>query len=195
MRCDAWLRPLPKGSKKLMRKPFDKKQTDKNFVRRNEQIRIPRVLVVKDGVRLGTFPTFEALRMAREEGLDLVEVAPFERPPVCAIMDYGKNKYEEKKKQKKQQAIQKEKEISFRYVIDDHDLLVKANQIRGWLEDGDRVKITVKFKARENAHKDKGMAVVNSLLVMLEGQCRVEKPPGFEGSQIITRLLPKKKDK
>lgn len=179
-----------------MRKTFETNQSNKNLVRKNEQIRIPRVLVVRDGVRLGTFPTFEALQMARDEGLDLVEIAPLERPPVCAILDYGRHKYEEKKKQKeKHQNTQKEKEVSFRYVIDDNDLKTKANHIRGWLEEGDRVKITVKFKARENAHKDKGMTAINNLLTMLENDCRIEKAPGFEGNQIIAKILPKKKEK
>lgn len=179
----------------MMKKAFDKR-TDKNFVRKNEQIRIPRVLVVKEGIRLGVYPTFEALRMAREEGLDLVEVAPYEKPPVCSIMDYGKFKYDEKKKQKeKQQVVQKEKEIVFRYVIDDHDLNTKINQVRNWLEDGDRVKITVKFKARENAHKDRGMTVITKLINTVEDIARVDKPPSFEGNQIVAKLLPKRKDK
>jgi translation initiation factor IF-3 len=172
-----------------------KKSDDRNFVRRNEQIRIPRVLIVKEGVRLGVYPTYEAIRMARDEGLDLVEIAPNERPPVCSIMDYGRYKYDQQKKQKERKTnIQKEKEASFRYVINDHDLLTKTNQIKGWLEEGDRVKITIKFKARENAHREQGMVTIKKCLEKLADISNVEREPGFEGNQIVCRLLPKKKD-
>lgn len=175
---------------------FTKKpERDRSFVRRNEQIRIPRVLVVKEGNKLGVFPTYEAIRMARDEGLDLVEIAPNERPPVCSIMDYGRYKYDQQKKQKERKGnIQKEKEVSFRYVIDDHDLITKTNQIKGWLEDGDRVKITIKFKARENAHRDQGMVVIKKCLAGLTECGSIEREPAFEGNQIVCRLLPKKKD-
>lgn len=175
---------------------FTKKtEQDRNFVRRNEQIRIPRVLVVRDGTKIGVFPTWEAIRMARDEGLDLVEIAPHERPPVCSIMDYGRYKYDQQKKNKERKTnIQKEKEISFRYVIDDHDLMVKTNQIKGWLEEGDRVKIAIKFKARENAHKEQGMVVIRKCLEGLNGIGNVEREPAFEGNQIICRLMPKKKE-
>ena len=129
----------------MMNKNFKKnQQKDKFFVRRNEGIRIPQVLLVEDGVKLGVFKTADALRMARDKGLDLVEVAPHAKPhPVCSIMDYGKYRFEMQQKKKKQEKNSgpKEKEISFRYVIDDHDLQTKVNQIKGYLEKGDRVKI------------------------------------------------------
>lgn len=130
--------------------------------------------------------------MARNEGLDLVEISPQSRPPVCSIMDYGKYKYDEKKKKQAQKHTgPKEKEVSFRYVIDDHDLNVKINQMKRFLEEGDRVKITVKFKARENAHKDQGMLLIKKCLEQFPDAV-VEKPPGFEGNQIVCRLSPKK---
>jgi translation initiation factor IF-3 len=175
---------------------FTKKpERDQNFVRRNEQIRIPKVLVVRDGVRLGVYSTYDAIRMARDEGLDLVEIAPRERPVVCSIMDYGRYKYDQQKKQKERKTnTQKEKEVSFRYVINDHDLMIKTNQIKSWLEDGDRVKITIKFKSRENAHRDQGMVVIKKCLEALNDYGTIEREPAFEGSQIICRLLPKKKD-
>jgi translation initiation factor IF-3 len=172
---------------------FNKRpQQQKNFTRVNEQIRISPVLVVKDGQKLGTMPNFEALRLARDEGLDLVEISPTARPPVCSIMDYGKFKFDQSKKKKENKgAAQKEKEVSFRYIIGDHDLETKVNQIKGWLEEGERVKITVKFKGRENAHKDEGMTVINKCLELLKDVANVEKKPTFEGSQIITRLTKK----
>lgn len=165
----------------------------KNFTRVNEQIRISPVFVVKDGQKLGTMPNYEALRMARDEGLDLVEVSPNSRPPVCSIMDYGKFKFDQSKKKKEQSGnSQKEKEVSFRYIIGDHDLETKVNQIKGWLESGERVKVTVKFKGRENAHKDEGMAVINKCLDLLKEVATVEKKPSFEGNQIIARLTKNK---
>lgn len=168
------------------------KQENRDFTRKNEQIRVPRVLLVKDGQKLGEYRTYDALQMAREEGLDLVEVAPNARPPVCAIMDYGKYKYDQAKKSKQGNGPKEPKEISFRYVIDDHDLLTKTNQIRNWLDHGERVKITVKFKARENAHKEQGMEAIKKCLAGL-GEVVVEKAPSFEGNQIIARVVAKTK--
>jgi len=173
----------------------NQQKNDKFFVRKNEMIRIPQVLLVKDGVKMGVFKTFEALRMARDEGLDLVEVAPHAKPfPVCSIIDYGKYKFDMQQKKKKQEKNSgpKEKEISFRYVIDDHDLQTKVNQIKGYLEKGDRVKITVKFKGRENAHKDQGMVVIKQCLEALTEVADVEKQPSFEGGQITARVVAKK---
>ncbi len=172
---------------------FNKKnpQQKGNYTRVNEQIRISPIFVVKDGQKLGIMPNFEALRLARDEGLDLVEVSPNARPPVCSIMDYGKFKFDQSKKKKEKGNAQKEKEVSFRYVVGDHDLETKINQIKGWLEEGERVKITVKFKGRENAHKDEGMLVINKCLDLLKEVATVEKKPSFEGSQIIARLTKK----
>lgn len=169
------------------------KQQKRNFVRCNERIRIPEVLLVQDGKNLGVVKTSEALAKARSAGLDLVEVAPQARPPVCQIMDYGKYMYEKQKREKhKASSQQKEKEISFRYVIDDNDLQTKANQIRKFIEKGLKVKVVVKFKAREKAHKDKGFTALEKLIVMLDDVCSVEKAPGFEGHNVTARLDAKK---
>ena len=157
-----------------------------NFVRSNERIRIYEVLLIHEGQNLGVMRTQDALAKAREIGLDLVEVAPNSRPPVCQIMDYGKHMYEKNKKKK--QHVVKEKEVSFRYVIDDHDLETKANQIRKFIGKGHKVKVVVKFKAREKAHKDKGFVVIEKLIVMLGDVVIVEKSPGFEGHCITARL-------
>lgn len=163
---------------------------NKSFVRKNEQIRAPKVLLVKDGARVGQFDTAAAIRMARDAGLDLVEVSPNKDMPVCQIVDYGKFKFEQAKKEKDKQknAGPKDKEISFRYVIDDGDLQTKINQIRKFLEHGDRVKITVKFKARENAHREQGLALVQKCVQQLTDVASVEKAPGFEGNTVTCRL-------
>lgn len=172
---------------------YNKDNNNKKFVRRNEQIRVPKVLLIKDGQNMGTYPTFEAIKMAREEGMDLVEVSPNANPPVCSIIDYGKFCYEQQKKKKSQKGgQQKEKDISFRYVIDDHDLLTKANQARTFLEKGYRVKLIVKFKARENAHKDQGFVVIKRCLELLHDLVTPEKPPAFEGNQVTCCLEVKK---
>jgi len=165
----------------------------KDFVRRNEQIRVPQVLVVEDGRKVGVMATSIALAKAREVGLDLVEVAAQARPPVCQIMDYGKFMFEKQKKEKdKSHNSQKEKDISFRYVIDEHDLQTKANAAKKFLERGDKVRVVVKFKAREKAHKDKGFEALNKLVGMLTEVAELEKPPMFEGSNITARLQAKK---
>lgn len=168
------------------------RKDERNFVRKNEQIRCPKVLLVKDGQKLGQFTSFEALRIAREEGLDLVEVAPNAQPPVCSIMDYGKYRFDQQIREKeKKHSGPKEKEVTFRYVISDNDLNVKVNQVKSMIEDGDRVRIAIKFKARENAHKDQGMRVINRCLELLKDAVNVDKAPGFEGNQIACKVSPK----
>jgi translation initiation factor IF-3 len=158
----------------------------------NHQIRVPKVMLIKDGNKLGIFNTDVARNMAFEAGLDLVEVSPQASPPVCLIMDYGKFKYEQQKKKKSQkQAIVKEKEIVFRYVIEDHDLDTKINHAKELLDKGDKVKLVVKFKRRENAHKEQGFTVLSRCLEKL-ADYSIEKMPAFEGDRITARLAPKK---
>lgn len=169
-------------------KKKNKYEQNKNFVRCNERIRIPQVLVVYDGQNLGVMKTSDAQQKAKAMGLDLVEVAPKARPPVCQIMDYGKFMYDKRKKSKSKSHAKRDKEVSFRYVIDDHDLETKANQIRKFLGKGMKVKAVVKFKAREKIHKDKGFVALNKLIAMLEDVASVEKAPGFEGHNITARL-------
>lgn len=167
----------------------------KDFVRHNEQIRVPQVLVIENGRNIGTMPTSIALAKARAAGLDLVEVAAQAKPPVCQIMDYGKfmfDKQKQKKDKDKSGGQHKEKEISFRYVIDEHDLQTKANAAKKFLEKGDKVKVVVKFKQREKAHKDKGFEALDKLVAMVEDVATLEKPASFEGSNIVARLQAKK---
>jgi len=172
---------------------FNKPERRKDFVRKNEQIRVPQVLVVEEGRNIGVMATSIALAKARSLGLDLVEVSAQARPPVCQIMDYGKFMFEKQKKEKdKSRNMHKEKEISFRYVIDEHDLQTKANAAKRFLEKGDKVRVVVKFKAREKAHKDKGFETLNKLVSMVAEVADLEKPASFEGSNIIARLQAKK---
>ncbi|CAE7860220.1 unnamed protein product [Symbiodinium microadriaticum] len=168
----------------------------KDFVRHNHQIRVPNVRLVKDGENLGVVPVAQAQSEAKKAGLDLVEVAPNARPPVCAIMDYGKYMFERSKKAKENKASkQKEKEISFRYVISGHDLETKANQARKFLEKGDRVKLVVKFKKREKAHKNQGWDAIKNMIELLSDVAVVEKEPAYEGGNIAARLELKKESK
>lgn len=165
----------------------------KDFVRHNEQIRVPQVLVIENGRNIGVMATSIALAKARAAGLDLVEVAAQAKPPVCQIMDYGKFMFDKQKKEKdKTQNNHKEKELSFRYVIDDHDLATKANAARRFLERGDKVRVVVKFKAREKAHKDKGFEALDKLISLVADVATLEKPAAFEGSNIVARLQAKK---
>lgn len=166
---------------------FDK-SAKKTWVRHNEQIRILQICVIQDGKNLGTMFTRDALVLARSVGLDLVEVAPNVRPPVCRIMDYGKFMFDKSKKDKKQSSGQKEKEICFRYVIDSHDLETKANQAKRFLEKGMKVKLVVKFKQREKAHKDLGFDILAKAIELLKDVASVETEPRHEGGQVIAKL-------
>jgi translation initiation factor IF-3 len=155
------------------------------------------VRVIDDsGENLGEFSTEEAMQMAREKGLDLVEVAPMARPPVCKITDFGKMKYEKKKKEavaRKNQATVELKEIKVRPKTDDHDMEVKVRQIRQFLEDGDKVKITVRFRGREIAHRDIGEEQCKRLASMVAEVAVVEQPARMDGRQMVMMLAPAKK--
>lgn len=159
----------------------------------NEQIRISPVRVISaTGEQLGIMTTDEALRIAREAELDLVEVAPNERPPVCRIMDYGKFKYQQKKRQHKGQAHQiRVKEIRVRPKTDEHDIEVKVRQARDFLIHKAKVVLSVVFRGRELAHVEEGHRVVNQILKSLEDVGRVESPPSQQGKRIICTLAPK----
>ncbi|MCY2967784.1 MAG: translation initiation factor IF-3 [Planctomycetota bacterium] len=160
----------------------------------NEQIRLSPVRVVsQDGGMLGAMPTAEALDLARQAGLDLVEVAPDERPPVCRIMDYGKFKYEQKKRQSKNAKTHQVqiKEIRLRPKTGEHDVEFKVRQARGFLTDRDKVKVTVQFKGREMAHVDRGREIIQGVITQLEDIAKVEKAPMMEGRNMTAVLTPK----
>lgn len=145
-----------------------------------------------DGEMLGVMPTSEAMKIAIEAGLDLVEVAPGERPPVCRILDYGKFKYEQKKKQAKSSRKSHQvqvKEIRFRPKIGDHDIDFKVKQARSFLGEHDKVKLNVQFRGRENAHHDLGREILQGVITALDDVAKVEKPPAMEGGRNMTAVL------
>lgn len=162
-------------------------------MRVNEQIRISPLRVVDaEGQQLGILTREAALSAARQAGLDLVEVAPTERPPVCRIMDYGKFKYEQKKKVAKQKTHHVQtKEIRVRPKTGDHDIMVKVHHAREFLQHKNKVLVKVEFRGREMAHIEQGRAVMASVLKQLEDMARIEKPPSMEGRRLTALLAPK----
>lgn len=179
----------------LPRVPFRREPPPRDEHRINERIRVPRVkLVDENGVMIGEIPTDQARQMARERGYDLVEVAADARPPVCKLLDYGKYKYEQKKKQHKskvKQHIQKVKEVRLRPLTDEHDLSTKVKKAREILEGGDKVLITIFFRGREMAHKDIGRAKMGRILKSLEDVGKVEHDVSMQGPRMQMTLLPK----
>jgi translation initiation factor IF-3 len=150
-------------------------------------------LVGVNGESLGVMPTSQAMEMAREANLDLVEVAPNERPPVCKIMDFGKFKFQQKQKQKDKAKShhQKLKEIRVRPKTGEHDVEVKINQARRFLEHKDKVLVNVLFRGRELQHIEEGQRIIQSILEKLADIAKVERPPSMEGKRMTTMLAPK----
>ena len=159
----------------------------------NEQIRITPIRVISaEGGQLGIIPTEEALNLAREAGLDLVEVAPNEKPPVCRIMDFGKFKYQQKKKLHKTHVHHtKIKEIRLRPKTGEHDIEFKVNQAKGFLMHKDKVIVSVVFRGRELAHIDEGQRVMKNILTHLDPVGKVESPPQQMGRRLVCTLAPK----
>ena len=159
----------------------------------NEGIRVPQVRVItEEGEQLGIMSTSEALDKARQAGLDLVEVASDGRPPVCRIMDYGKYRYQQKKRTSKQHVHQsKLKEVWLHPKTGEHDLLVKVNKAREFLTNKDKVQITVKFRGRENAHLEEGSKILYRMIEMLEDIGKLEAPPKHAQKQVLCTLSPK----
>lgn len=151
-------------------------------------------LVGADGEMVGVVSLRDGLIMAEEAGLDLVEVSPNAEPPVCKILDYGKFKYEAQKKKneaKKKQKVIEVKEIKLRPNIDDNDYMVKMRNMRKFLEEGDKVKVTLRFRGRELAHQDLGMKVLERVKVELDDLGKVEQHPKMEGRQMVMVIAPK----
>ena len=148
-------------------------------------------MVNHDGELLGVIETAKAMALALEAGLDLVEVAPKERPPVCRIMDYGKFKYEQKRKAAKNTKVHQTqlKEIRLRPKIGEHDIDFKMKKARDFLMHRDKVKLTVMFRGRENAHHEKGREVLESIVTSLEDIAKLEKPPGMESGRSMSAIL------
>tara|TARA_B100000401_G_scaffold407759_1_gene324173 strand:+ start:549 stop:1010 length:462 start_codon:yes stop_codon:yes gene_type:complete len=151
-------------------------------------------LIDEDGGQLGILPIKEAIEMAAGKGLDVVEVSPNTEPPVCKILDYGKYLFEQKKKtqgaKKKQKTIQV-KEIKFRPLIEKGDYEVKVNKIRDFIEQGNKVKISLRYRGREMRHVELGHDLLKRVLTDIEGISSVEQEVQFEGRQLITVVAPK----
>lgn len=167
----------------------------KKFVRVNDQIKSPKVRVISiTGEQIGILDINQALKLAEEEGFDLVEVAPNGNPPVCKLMDYGKYKYELSKKEKiikKKQHTIHVKELRFRPKIEEHDFEFKTRNARKFLESGNKVKATVIFKGREMTHQEFGEQVLNQLAELLSDIAKIEKPIQMEGRNMVMFLTKK----
>jgi translation initiation factor IF-3 len=166
------------------------------FVRINDRIRAKEVRVIdEEGKQLGIMPPFEALKLARGQGLDLVEVAPTASPPVCRIINYGKYLYQLSKRQHEARKHQKSielKEVKFRTRTSEHDFEVKRNHILRFLEEGSKVKATIMFRGREMAHKEIGMEMMKRLIEELGEAAQVETRPKLEGPNLTAIIAPKK---
>ncbi len=171
---------------------FDSKQN-----RRNHEIRVPRVRVIgSDGEMIGVLSRDEALARAEEEELDLVEIQPNADPPVCKIMDFGKFKFEQQKKASEAKKKQKQveiKELKFRPVTDEGDYQIKLRNMRRFLEEGDKVKVNIRFRGREMSHQELGREMAARIEADLGDDVVIESRPRLEGRQMVMMIAPKKK--
>lgn len=165
-------------------------------LRTNKDIRSREVRLIDDeGEQKGIISLDDAIQMANDAGLDLVEVAPNANPPVCKILDYGKYKFEQEKKLKesrKKQKLVKMKEIRMQPKIEKHDLAFKAKHVKQFLNEGNKVKVTIRFRGRELAHTELGKVVLENVLKLLEDGFNVDRPPQMEGRFMSMILSPKK---
>ena len=170
---------------------------NKNGQRINEMIRVREVRLIDDeGNQKGIVPTLEALKLAKEKDLDLVEVSPNANPPVCKILDYGKYRFEQEKKlreSKKNQKVLKLKEIRMQPKIGPGDLDTKAKHVQEFLDEGDKVKVTIRFRGRELAHTELGYDVLNEVLKRLTSAYVVEKQPAMDGKTMSMTFSAKAK--
>ncbi len=164
-------------------------------MRVNDEIRVKEVRVIDvNGNQLGIMPIAAALRLAEEKELDLVEVAPQAKPPVCRLMDYGKYKYEQSKREKeakKKQRMINIKEVKLRLNIEDHDFLVKARSAERFLRDGDKVKATIMFRGREIVHPQLGQMLLSRLAEHVKEISTIERQPKLEGKNMVMVLAPR----
>ncbi len=177
------------------RRPMDPRDKRPPQTRVNHRIRVPEVrLIGADGQPVGVVATHEALRMAQDAGLDLVEVNAKSDPPVCKILDFGKMKYEDKKKAaeaRRKQTVIEIKELKLRPKTDDHDLNVKINHARRFLEFGNKVKFTVRFRGREITHPERAMMQLEQILKGVEDLSQTELTPRLDGRTMILQVAPK----
>ena len=161
----------------------------------NEEIRIPQVrLIDQDGEMQGVLTVREAMQRAFAVGLDLVEISPNADPPVCKILDFGKFKYEQQKKKneaKKKQKVIEIKEIKVRPNIDENDYQVKMRAMKSFIEEGDKVKVTLRFRGREMAHQDLGVKVLERIRAEMDEAAKVEQMPRLENRQMVMVLSPR----
>ena len=174
------------------------KRSAKSFIRINDRIRAREIRVIdENGEQMGILAPFEALRIARERGLDLVEVSPNAVPPVCRIQDYGRFLYEKEKSERaarKRQKVITLKEVKFSVTVDEHDYQTKKNQSVRFLNDGDKVKASLRFRGRQMAHRDLGYKIINRLIMDIGEAGVVEFMPRMEGNILHAILAPTKKD-
>ena len=167
----------------------------KDGPRTNDEIRNAQVqLIDQDGTNQGTVETIAAIKMAMEAGMDLVEIAPNSSPPVCKIMDYGKYMVQAQKKAaaaRKRQKIVEIEEIKLRPMIDDHDYNVKMKAMQRFFEEGDKVKITLRYRGREMAHQEIGTKLLDKVKADVSAYAKVEQDARFEGRQVVMVLAPR----
>jgi translation initiation factor IF-3 len=179
----------------IVRGPIPTQLPTRDGPRVNDEIRVPQVrLINAAGEMIGVLGTRDALIRAYDAGLDLVEISPNAVPPVCKILDYGKYKYEQQKKAneaRKRQKVVELKEVKVRPNIDDHDYDVKMRQMKSFIEEGDKVKVTLRFRGREMAHQDLGLKVLERIRTELGEVVKVESMPRLENRQMIMVLAPK----
>ncbi len=191
--CARFLETIEENT--TIRRPFKADAPVKDGPRANREIRLPRIqLINEEGENLGIVPTDEALKMAEEAGLDLVEISPNSEPPVCKILDLGKLKYANQKKAaeaRKKQKIVEIKEIKMRPNIDTHDYEVKMKAMNRFFEEGDKVKVTLRFRGREMAHMELGMKLLMQVKEDTVEIAKVEAEPKLEGRQMMMVLAPK----
>jgi translation initiation factor IF-3 len=194
--CGARVGPHGKGRKEA-HIAFDRSPRRDDRARVNERIRVREVRVIDDtGQQLGIMAPAQGLAIARQKGLDLVEISPTANPPVCRIMDFGKYQYTEQKRARqarKHQKVIEVKEIKFRPKVDEHDYQFKKKHIERFLAEGDKVKATIFFRGRENAHPEIGRRVLERLIDELSQVAVAESEPQKEGNQMHTILSAKRK--
>ncbi|NMM44869.1 translation initiation factor IF-3 [Rhodospirillaceae bacterium KN72] len=178
-----------------MRRPHYAPPPSKEGPRVNEEITAREVRCIgAEGENIGVITTAEGLRLAAEVGLDLVEISPNAEPPVCKILDFGKFKYEAQKRKnearKKQKTIEV-KEIKFRPNIEQHDYEVKMRSLNKFIDEGDKVKVTLRFRGREMAHQELGLEVLKRVQEEMDEKAKVEQRPNMEGRQMVMVLAPR----
>ncbi|MFC0199134.1 translation initiation factor IF-3 [Paracoccus rhizosphaerae] len=179
----------------MARRPHNAPPTRDTGPRVNERIRVAEIrLIGPEGENVGVVPPSVGLQMAQDAGLDLVEISPNATPPVCKVMDLGKFKYEQQKREaeaRKKQKIIEVKEIKFRPGTDTHDYDVKMRSVMKFLEGGDKVKVTLRFRGREMAHQDLGLELLNRVKDDVGEAGKVESMPKLEGRQMVMMISPR----